>query len=199
MREVAATVAECGCGKEMLREDTVQGGSAARVGRTPRGVKEAKFSLGCIAASLLLLLPLAARADLSANAPVDVSFGRTYKMTVLGIRNHAICLAYRIERNADDPQSELAHGELMEGAIGDWEQRYPRDADLPRDIFLLEVAYGKARSADGLQRMNLMHAWLQTRYPESREARVTITAARAADPGECHMTRDAFETEASRL
>ncbi len=159
-----------------------------------RGVNST--TLGSIAVSMLLLLlpgAPAPAAGVPANAPVDEAFGKTYKLTVLAIHNHAICLAYRMERSADAPQSELHHGQLMEEAIEDWEQQYPRDADLPRDIMLLEIAYGKARGYDAELRLNLMRTWLRSRYPESREAQMALAAVRAAKPGECHMTRDAFD------
>ncbi len=137
-------------------------------------------------------LPTSRPTETPGNAPPDISFGRTYKLTVLGIYNHARCLGHRIEENAAAPDSELAFGALIEDAIRDWEFQYPRDVDLPREVLLMEIAYGKAHTPSGLQRTTLMRSWLLGRYPKSPGARMSISAIRAAKLGECHLTKDIF-------
>ncbi len=130
-----------------------------------------------IALALALALPMCATvapafAQPSANlAPADRYFGRL-KMSILGIRNQLKDLAERVDAKPEDAEHVYDKAVLVEDALHDWQQQFPRDPWIPKYSYALAQLYGKVASDDARVRRNDTLDWLIATYPESEYAQL---------------------------
>jgi hypothetical protein len=95
-------------------------------------------------------------------APADRLFGR-YQMSVVGIGN-AISRYDGTTRLDDGP---IAYAIV---AIRDWEQRFPRDPWIARDLLYMQRVYERSRTGEGVTYAQHVATWLQTDYPATEYA-----------------------------
>lgn len=120
----------------------------------------------CITATAALADPM----PKSKVAPADEYFGRL-KMSVLGISNVIKDMRLRVESDADKSPTIFGSLTMVEDALRDWEQKYPHDSWIAKDLFALEVTYLKA-SGDRARVLAIKtEAWLHRDYPKTAYAR----------------------------
>lgn len=125
-----------------------------------------------LAASLLAVPTLPARADSSANlAPADRYFGRL-KMSILGVRNSLKDLAVRADAHPEDAEHIYDKAVLVEDALHDWQAHFPRDPWIPKYAYSLAQLYRKLDGDDARVRMNDTLDWLIATYPGSEYAQL---------------------------
>jgi hypothetical protein len=122
-------------------------------------------------------------------APADEYFGR-FNLSVLGIANSIRDSGTRIDAG-DDP-AQLFRGPLAfaTDAIHAWEERYPDDPWIAKDLLALETVYLKVPTDDGFRLASSTEAWLLSDFPTSAygaQAQQRLAAASgngnaAADP-----------------
>ena len=124
-----------------------------------------RFAL-CIAAFLATLTPAAAQDALRGLAPADEYFGR-FNLSVLGIANTIRDAGARIDSGAD-PRTILS-GPLsfVKDAVRDWEQKYPSDPWIAKDLLALETVYLRVPTDEGFHLAAQTGAWLIADYPNS--------------------------------
>lgn len=109
-------------------------------------------------------------APLAALAPADESFGH-FRMSVLGIANAIRLAGDRLAAGAD-PHAICSGSLAFAGdAIAAWEQAYPQDPAIPRDLLALERTYALAAGAEARAHANATAEWLLRDYPNSEAAR----------------------------
>jgi hypothetical protein len=140
-------------GKPVALEAAPAAGRAA-----PRQVKNPAPKPAPNQASILLL------------APADEYFG-PLKESIIGIRNSIHDLGARYDFNHDIPVQTLSSAQLQERSIRDWEQKYPRDPQLPRAIFLLQRLYTKVLTQVSRDRARVVASWLFRDYAATPQAR----------------------------
>lgn len=131
----------------------------------------------CIAALLASAAPVAAQGGL---APADEYFGR-FNLSVLAIANTIRDAGARLDGGAD-PRA-LVNGPLsfVTDAIHAWEQKYPTDPWIPKDLLALEGVYLRVPSDDGHRLATQTEAWLIADYPNTGYA--AKARAQLADAG----------------
>ncbi len=136
-----------------------------------------KLRFVVFAAALLLPAAPALSADLSQMAPADEYFGH-YRLSVLGIANTIRDAGKRLDEGRD--AQPIVDGPLAfaSDAIRAWQQRFPNDPWIPRDLLSLEVAYAHAGTPNAMQLAHQTEAWLVQDYPDVREARDARLALR---------------------
>jgi hypothetical protein len=123
----------------------------------------------CIATFFAMLAPAMAQDSLRGLAPADEYFGH-YNLSVLGIANTIRDAGARLDSNSD-PKSML-NGPLsyVTDAMKDWEQKYPTDPWISKDLLALEAVYLRVPSDEGFRLASQTEAWLVADYPDSDSA-----------------------------
>lgn len=125
--------------------------------------------LAFIAAIFAALLAPAAAEDLSKLAPADEYFGR-FQLSVLGIANTIRDAGTKLEQGTD-PETVVAGSlDVASDAIVAWEQAYPQDPWIAKDLLALETAYLKVPTADGHELAVKTLAWLAKDYGSTQYA-----------------------------
>jgi hypothetical protein len=104
-----------------------------------------------------LCVPCFAAADQPA-APADEYFGRM-KLSIIGIRNELKLLHERVEGDPVNAEANLKTADLVEDALEDWAQKYPRDSWLQGSFSSLELLYGHIASLDGRLHVARLVVW----------------------------------------
>ena len=104
-------------------------------------------------------------------APADRYFGRM-KMSILGIRNSIKDLSQAADNNPGESEHIFDKAVLVEDALRDWQQQFPRDPWIPKYAYSLAMLYQKLDYIDARGRADAMIQWLDRRYPESEYAGV---------------------------
>lgn len=136
----------------------------------------------CALAFVLPAVPVCAK-DLSSLAPADEYFGH-YRLSVLGIANSIRDAGRRIDEGNVGPTLD---GPLMfaTDAIRSWEQQYPQDPWIARDLYAMQVVYLRVHTPRGLDLARRTEAWLVADYPNAPEAaNAQIVLADATGDGE---------------
>jgi hypothetical protein len=124
----------------------------------------------CIAAFFATLAPaLAQDSALRGLAPADEYFGR-YNLSVLGIANHIRDAGTRIDTGSD--VRAMINGPLAfaTDALRAWEQQYPSDPWIAKDLLALEAVYLKVPNDDCFRLASQTEAWLVADYPNTMYA-----------------------------
>jgi len=117
-------------------------------------------------------------------APADEYFG-PMKLSILGIRNTIRDLGLKYDADPSNADGTIASAAFAEKAIKAWQQKYPRDTQLPRNVYFLEHLYAKIQTPAGTQKTYATETWLFTSYGSSAQARQLrreIAAAKNATP-----------------
>jgi hypothetical protein len=127
----------------------------------------------CTAAFFALLFsaltPVMAQDSLRGLAPADKYFGH-YKLSVLGIANTIRDAGARIDGGTDPHALVSGPLSLVTDALHDWEQQYPSDPWIAKDLLALEVVYLRVPSDDGFRLASQTEAWLIADYPDTDQA-----------------------------
>lgn len=107
-------------------------------------------------------------------APADEYFGRL-KMSVLGIRNELNHLQTQVDGQPETSASVMGPASLVEDAIKDWEQHYPSDPWLAKDVYLLTHLYANVHSDEGHSHAIHGLTWLRAKYQASGFAQKVMT------------------------
>lgn len=115
------------------------------------------------------MTPVMAQDSQRGLAPADEYFGH-YKLSVLGIANAIRDAGARIEGGTDP--SALLGGPLkfVTDALHDWEQQYPSDPWIAKDLLALEVVYLRVSSDEGFRLASQTESWLIADYPNTDQA-----------------------------
>jgi hypothetical protein len=105
-------------------------------------------------------------------APADEYFGR-YNLSVLGIANNIRDAGSRIELGGDIHVMMSGPLTFATDAIKSWEDQYPSDPWIARDLLALEAVYLKVPTDECFRLAGQTEAWLLADYPN------TIYAAQA--------------------
>jgi hypothetical protein len=127
-------------------------------------IKPAMFVLALLAAAT----PAWAQQH-SSVAPADEYFGRL-KMSVLGIANVIKDMRLRVEADATRTPSIFGSLGMVEDAIRDWEEKYPHDSWIPRNLLALETCYIEAPGDRARELAIRTEAWLRHDYGRSTYA-----------------------------
>lgn len=104
-------------------------------------------------------------------APADEYFGQL-KMSILGIKNTIKDVGLRYDVNHDIAKQTVSSLALTEGAIRDWEHKYPHDREVPRAMYFLQRLYAHIVCDEAQLKAKATAAWLFADYPKSPQARV---------------------------
>jgi hypothetical protein len=134
------------------------------------GLAAAFFALTFAFAPALAQHTPPAAAPVSNLAPADEYFGH-FRLSVLGITNTIRLAVQRLE-SGSDPHS-VCDGSLAfaSDSIAAWQQAYPRDPAIPRDLLALERAYLVAPSEEARAHALATEAWILRDYAGSATAR----------------------------
>jgi hypothetical protein len=114
-------------------------------------------------------------------APADEYFGQL-KMSILGIKNTIRDLGLRYDVNHDIARQTVSSAALTEGAIRDWEHKYPRDREVPRAMYFLQRLYAHILDTQAQLKAKAIASWLFTDYPKSPQARELKKIIASATP-----------------
>ncbi len=136
-------------------------------------------------------------------APADEYFGR-FNLSVLGIANTIRDAGARLD-SGTDPRTMLS-GPLsfVTDAVKDWEQKYPTDPWIAKDLLALETVYLRVPGDDGFRLASQTEAWLIADYPKTAEAskaRVQLASYRAggAPPQQAYAGIPSYATPWERF
>jgi hypothetical protein len=119
---------------------------------------------------ILALLAVSSPAWAQSNvAPADEYFGHL-KMSVLGIANVIKDMRLRVEVDASRTPSIFGSLANVEDAIRDWEDKYPHDSWIPRNLLSLETCYLTAPGDRARQLAIHTEQWLRHDYGRSTYA-----------------------------
>lgn len=127
------------------------------------------FAIAVAPAAAQQTQPPAAPASLL--APADEYFGH-FRLSVLGITNTIRLAVQRLE-SGSDPHA-VCDGSLAfaSDSIAAWEQAFPRDPAIPRDLLALERAYLIAPSDEARAHALAIESWILRDYAGSDVARM---------------------------
>ena len=91
-------------------------------------------------------------------------------MSVLGIQNVIRDMRLRVEADAEKTPTIFDKLAWVEDAIHDWEQQYPTDSWIPRDLLGLEATYLEGAGDRSRQMAIRTETWLLHDYPKSPHA-----------------------------
>ena len=120
----------------------------------------------CIAAFFGMFAPAMAQDSLRGLAPADEYFGR-YNLSVLGIANTIRDADARLDGGGDVHAMLSGPLSFVSDAIKDWEQKYPRDPWIAKDLLALEAVYLHVPTDDGFRLASQTEAWLIADYPDT--------------------------------
>jgi len=123
----------------------------------------------CIAAFFAVLAPALAQNSLQGLAPADEYFGH-YNLSVLGIANTIRDAGARVDSGADARTMLSGPLSFVTDAMKDWEQKYPTDPWIAKDLLALEVVYLRVPTDDGFRLATQTEAWLVADYSGSEYA-----------------------------
>jgi hypothetical protein len=123
----------------------------------------------CIAIFAAAVAPAMAQDSAHGLAPADEYFGR-FNLSVLGIANTIRDAGARMD-SGTEPRSMLS-GPLsfVTDAVKDWEQKYPSDPWIAKDLLALETVYLRVPGDDGYRLAAQTESWLLADYPKTNEA-----------------------------
>ena len=130
-------------------------------------------------------------------APADEYFG-PLKLSIIGISNTIRDVGLRYTYNHDIGAQSLASAQLTESAVRDWLRRYPRDPQLPRNVFYLQRLYTKILLQPSRDRAAIVAKLLFADFPSSPQARQLkkTLAVEHLEPLQSTATPDAETTVA---
>jgi hypothetical protein len=140
--------------------------AAAQQAAAQRAAAKAKAA----AAAILLL------------APADEYFG-PLKQSVVGIRNEIRVLGWNYDVNHEIGAQTYSSAQLTERAIRDWANKYPRDGQIPRALFLIQRLYTKVLTQQSRDHAHVIAQWLFVSYgksPQARQLRKTLAVEHLA-------------------
>jgi hypothetical protein len=123
----------------------------------------------CIAAFFAVLAPAVAQDSLQGLAPADEYFGH-YNLSVLGIANTIRDAGTRIDSGADARSMLSGPLSFVTDAMKDWEQKYPTDPWIAKDLLALEVVYLRVPTDEGFRLATQTETWLVADYSGSEYA-----------------------------
>jgi len=123
----------------------------------------------CIAAFAAAMAPALAQDSLQGLAPADEYFGR-FNLSVLGIANTIRDAGARMDSGGDARAMLSGPLSFVTDAMKDWEQKYPTDPWIAKDLFALEVVYLRVPTDEGFRLATQTEAWLIADYPDSEYA-----------------------------
>jgi len=124
----------------------------------------------CIATVIAALAPARAADSMLGLAPADEYFGR-YNLSVLGIANTIRDAGARIDAGTDPGTMLTGPLSFVTDAIHGWEQKYPSDPWIAKDLLALEAVDLRVLPAEnGLRLAHQTEAWLIADYPNSSYA-----------------------------
>ncbi len=85
-------------------------------------------------------------------------------MSILGVRNQLRDLALRVQYAPEKGADVLGSAAYVEDAIHDWENKYPQDPWLAKNVFLLTQLYAQIRTDEGQRSTERTMHWLLGRY-----------------------------------
>jgi hypothetical protein len=134
------------------------------------GLSAAFFALAFASTPALAQQTPPAAAPVSTLAPADEYFGH-FRLSVLGITNTIRLAVQRLE-SGSDPHA-VCEGSLAfaSDSIAAWEQAYPRDPAIPRDLLALERAYLVASNEEARAHALATESWILRDYAGSEVAR----------------------------
>ena len=115
-------------------------------------------------------------------APADEYFG-PFKLSIIGIRNTIRDVGLRYDYNHDSGTQSYNSALQTERSIRDWEQRYPRDDQLPRAVYLLQRLYTKVLMKEARAHAQLTASWLFKDFgasPQSKQLKKTLAVEHLA-------------------
>ena len=115
-------------------------------------------------------------------APADEYFG-PFKLSIIGIRNTIRDVGLRYDYNHDSGTQSYNSALQTERSIRDWEQRYPRDDQLPRAVYLLQRLYTKVLVKEARMHAQLTAGWLFKDFansPQSKQLKKTLAVEHLA-------------------
>jgi hypothetical protein len=120
----------------------------------------------CIAAFFAMLAPAIAQDSLQGLAPADEYFGR-FNLSVLGIANTIRDAGARMDSGGDARTMLSGPLSFVTDAMKDWEQKYPTDPWIAKDLLALETVYLRVPTDEGFRLATQTEAWLVADYPNS--------------------------------
>lgn len=109
-------------------------------------------------------------AKIKALAPADEYFG-PLKLSIIGINNSMHDTGLRYDYNHDLGNRSYDSAMLIERAIRDWANRYPKDDQLPRSIFFLQRLYTKILTQQSRDHAHVVAVWMFSKFDASPQAR----------------------------
>ena len=91
----------------------------------------------------------------------------------------------RVEADAEKTESIFGSLANCEEALREWEQKYPNDSWIPKNLFNLELAYLRAKGERAREMAAKAEAWLRRDFPKSTytaQAHAELVKAVAAAP-----------------
>jgi|GEM_PF-2251611 hypothetical protein len=123
----------------------------------------------CAAAFFAVLAPAFAQDSLQGLAPADEYFGH-YNLSVLGIANTIRDAGTRIDSGADARSMLSGPLSFVTESMKDWEQKYPADPWIAKDLLALEIVYLRVPTDEGFRLATKTEAWLIADYSGSEYA-----------------------------
>jgi hypothetical protein len=123
----------------------------------------------CIAAFFGTLTPALAQDSLRGLAPADEYFGH-FNLSVLGIANTIRDADARLNSGGDGRAMLTGPLSFVTDAVKDWEQKYPSDPWIAKDLLALEAVYLHVPTDDGFRLASQTEAWLIADYPDTQYA-----------------------------
>ncbi len=112
-------------------------------------------------------------------APADETFGH-FNLTVLGVANAIRDTGARIDAGSDPRTLVTGPLAFATDAMHAWEDKYPSDPWIAKDLLALEAVYVKIPTDDALRLAAHTEAWLLADFPASpyvAKARDLLAAA----------------------
>jgi hypothetical protein len=122
-----------------------------------------------MAAFFATLAPAMAQDSLRGLAPADEYFGH-YNLSVLGIANTIRDAGARLDSGGDPRAMLTGPLSFVTDAVKDWEQKYPTDPWIAKDLLALEGVYMRVPSDEGFRLASQTEAWLIADYPNTEYA-----------------------------
>lgn len=123
----------------------------------------------CIATFFASLAPALAQDSLRGLAPADEYFGR-FNLSVLGIANTIRDAGARLDSGTDPRNMLTGPLSFVTDAMKDWEQKYPGDPWIAKDLLALERVYLRVPGDDGFRLASQTESWLIADYPNTEYA-----------------------------
>lgn len=123
----------------------------------------------CMAVFFAFVTPALAQDSMRGLAPADEYFGH-YKLSVLGIANTIRDAGTRIDSGSDPRNMLTGPLSYVTDAIRDWQQQYPGDPWIARDLLALETVYLRVPTDEGFRLASQTAAWLVADFANTEYA-----------------------------